>query len=130
MFDNITDENYLLFAIKNYVSPICIMSEFEDDMKRFKYIKRLIKKYRLSGDLKERLILNHIIVLGNVFGVEATTKLLFFKSDKEDYHIIKTFLIYLDYLDNNTSLIIDDDLIDVSSVMVDLEIAKKLQSIT
>ena len=67
MFDNLTDDNLLIYAMKCYNSPNCIISEFEDDYKRLKYIKRLIKKYKLTRDLRERLILNHIIDLSNVF---------------------------------------------------------------
>ena len=95
MFDNLNDDNFLIYAMKAYESPNTILSEFEDDLKRIKYVKRLIKKYKLTGDLRERLILNHIIVLSNVFGVEPTVRMLFFKFDEEDYHILKTFLLFL-----------------------------------
>jgi hypothetical protein len=98
MYDDLNDENVLMYAMKSYSTPNCILSEFEEDFKRIKYIKRLFKKYRLLGNLKERLILNHMIVLSNVFGTECAVRLLFFKIDSEDYHVMKTFLLYLSYM--------------------------------
>ena len=86
-----------MFAIKAYNKPNCIMSEFEEDIKRIKYVKRLIKKYVVTGDLKERLILNHIIILSNVFGIEATVRMLFLKLDEKHYPILKTFLLFLNH---------------------------------
>lgn len=94
MFDNISEDNILLYAAKNYDKPNCIHSEFEDDFKRIRYIKRLLQRYRLSGKIKERLILNHLVVLQNVFGVEASTRLLFFRIDEADWSSLKTFLIF------------------------------------
>lgn len=98
MIDNLCDDNFMMYAMKAYDKPNCIMSEFEEDLKRIKYVKRLIRRYRLTGELKERLILNHIIVLANVFGIEASVKMLFFKFDEEDYDILKTFLVFLNYM--------------------------------
>jgi len=98
VFDNLTDDNILLYAMKSYESPNCIMSEFEEDYERIKYIKKLISKYRSKNILKERLILNHIICLANVFGVYPATRILFFKIDKSNYDILKTFLLFLDYM--------------------------------
>ena len=98
MIDNLCDDNFLMYAMKAYDKPNCIMSEFEEDLKRIKYVKRLIRRYRLTGELKERLILNHIIVLANVFGIESAVKMLFFKFDEEDYDILKTFLVFLNYM--------------------------------
>ena len=97
-FDNLTDDNILLYAAKAYERPICIMSEFEADFKRVKYIKRLIGRFKLTGELKERNILNHIIVFYNVFGIPAATRILFFKVSEKDYDILKTFLIFLNYM--------------------------------
>jgi hypothetical protein len=71
------------------------MSEFESDIKRTKYLKRLFRKYKISGSLKERLILNHIILLNNVFGPEPTSRILFYKIDEKDYDVLKTFLDFL-----------------------------------
>jgi len=86
----LTEDNFTMYAIKNYDNPYCKgMDEFLDDLKRFKYIKRLLRKHDVGKELKERLILNHIIVLGNLFGVEATTKMLFFKLEKQFWPQIK-----------------------------------------
>lgn len=87
-----------MYAIKNYNAPNCIMAEFENDLKRTKYIKRLFRKYKVTKDIKERLVLNHIIMLYNVFGSEATIKILFFKIDERDYDVLKTFLLYLNLM--------------------------------
>ena len=95
----LTEDNFIMYAVKNYDNPGCRgMEEFHDDLKRFKYIKRLLRKYNVGKDLRERLILNHIIILGNLFGVEATTKMLFFKIEKKFWSQIKTFLVFLNYM--------------------------------
>lgn len=125
---DLNDENFIMFAMKAYDKPNYIMSEFEEELKRIKYVKRLIKRYRVSGDLKERLILNHIIILGNVFGVEIAVKMLFYKFDREDYDILKTFLIYLNYM---PKLIAGIRGINIHSgdISVDLFVAKRLRDI-
>lgn len=97
-FANLTDDNILLYAIKSYENPICVMSEFEVDYRRVKYIKKLIRRYKQTGDLKERNILNHIIIFYNVFGVEAATRILFFKIEKRDQSVLKSFLVFLNYM--------------------------------
>jgi len=89
----------LLFAQQNYDNPTLEKEEeFYDDIKRFKYLKRLFRKYEITGDIKIRLILNHLIVLQNVFGVEASITLLLFKLDEKYWSILKTCLDYLGYL--------------------------------
>ena len=99
MFQTITKDNWLLFAQKHYDNPTLEKeAEFYDDLKRFKYIKRLLGKYKAGGNFKVRLALNHIIVLQNVFGVEACVTLLLYKIDKKYWSVLKTILIYLDYL--------------------------------
>lgn len=98
MFDDLNEDNILLFSIKAYTSPHCIMSEFESDFKRIKYIKRLIRKYKVKNILKDRMLLNHIILFYNVFESESATRILFYKIDEGDYDILKTFLEYLNYL--------------------------------
>jgi hypothetical protein len=99
MINELTEENFTIYAIKNYDNPSCKgMDEFLDDLKRFKYIKRLLIKHTGGKELKERLILNHIIVLGNLFGIDATTKMLFYKLDKKFWAQIKTFLVFLNYM--------------------------------
>ena len=101
-FKHLTAENINMFAIKHYDNPSCVdEQEFLDDMKRFKYLKRLFRKYDTSGELKVRLIVNHIIVLSNVFGVDATTTLLFFKIEVEHWSLLKTFLVYLHFMPEN-----------------------------
>lgn len=98
MIDNLNDDNFIIYAMKAYDKPNCIMSEFEEDLNRIKYVKRLIKRYKTTGELKERLILNHIIILSNVFGVESSVRMLFYKIDKEDYEVLKTFLLFLNFM--------------------------------
>jgi len=99
MFDKITKKNWLFYAIKNYNVPnLDSEQEFYEDVKRFKYLKRLFRKYKTSGELKTRLVLNHIIVLSNVFGNEAAATLLLFKIEREYWPILKTFLQYLNIM--------------------------------
>ena len=88
----------MMYAVKCYTSPNCIMSEFESDIKRIKYLKRLFRRYKSTKSLKERLILNHIILLNNVFGPESMSRMLFYKIDERDYDVLKTFLAYLNLL--------------------------------
>ena len=91
----LNDDNFLIFAIKNYDNPSCNgMSDLEEDIKRFKYIKRLFKRYENTGILNERLILNHLIILYNVFG-ESATRMLFFKIEETYWSYLKTFLVFL-----------------------------------
>ena len=98
MFDDLNEDNILLFSIKAYNSPHCIMSEFESDYKRIKYIKRLIRKYKVTKKLKDRLLMNHIIMFFNVFETESATRILFYKIEEKDHDVLKTFLEYLNYL--------------------------------
>jgi len=128
MFENLTEDNFTIYAMKSYNSPHCIMSEFEGDLKRTKYLKKLFRKYKKTKLLKERLILNHIILLYNVFGVEACTRILFYKIDERDYDILKTFLIYLNYMPNRIVGIRGQD-IESSSIMIDMDIAEILRKL-
>jgi hypothetical protein len=99
MNEKLTEDNFLLFCAKYYDnSRYTSTEEFIEDLNRIKYIKKLITRYIENDDLRERLILNHIIVLGNLFGVEATTKMLFFKIEKKFWSQIKTFLVFLNYM--------------------------------
>ena len=119
-FHKLTPDNIIMFAMKHYDNPSCVDSkEFLDDMKRFKYLKRLFRKYDTSKVLKIRLILNHIIVLANVFGVDASSTLLFFKIDKKHWSILKTFLVYLNYMPEN----------DLRNIATDLKVLKELRDI-
>lgn len=123
MFENLTEDNVIIFAMKLYDKPNIIMSEFDDDMKRFVYLKRLFYRYEKRGDIKERLILNHLVVLYNVFGIEAT-RLLFFYIEPKHFHILKTFLVFLNYMPErvlgiNSKNILSSD-ISLDSVIVDV----------
>ena len=96
MNEKLNEANFLIYAMHHYDNTQCYsLAEFEDDLKKFLYLKKLISRYKNNGDLKERLILNHIIVLYNLFG-EATTKMLFYKVDKDCWDILVTFLVYLE----------------------------------
>ena len=101
----------MMYAIKHYENPHCEgEKEFHDDMKRFKYIKRLLKKYKVSGILKERLLLNHIIILRNLFGNEACVTLLLYKTHPEHLAALKSFLIFLNMIrDDELKTINQDD---------------------
>jgi len=98
MFDDLNDDNFLMYAIKCYTSPHCIQSEFDGDIKRTKYLKRLFRRYKITKSVKERLILNHIILLNNVLGPAATARILFYRIDERDYDILKSFLAYLNIM--------------------------------
>lgn len=94
-FDELNENNYIMFAIKHYENPHAVTQEdFYEDLKRFKWIKRLLKRYKTTGILKSHLLMNHFIILYNVFG-EATTPLLFFKIDRDLWPVIKSFVVYL-----------------------------------
>jgi hypothetical protein len=96
----LNNDNFDEYAVSNYRNPNCIsVLEFLDDLKIIKYIKRLINKYTDKNELKERLILNHIISLSNVFGVEATVKMLRFKVERKNHDILNAFFLYLQYVD-------------------------------
>jgi hypothetical protein len=98
IFNELNEDNFLLFAIKNYQNPQAVTKEdFDKDLNHFKYIKRLLKRYKRDGELKTHLILNHFIILYNIFG-EATTPMLFFKIEKELWSSIKSFILFLNRL--------------------------------
>jgi hypothetical protein len=127
-FDDLTSENVLLYAVKAYDKPNCIMSEFKEDMKRFNYLKRLFYRYRKEGEMRERLVINHLIVLYNVFGVEVATRLLFYRIHKEDYHTLKTYLLFLNYMPSIVRGIRGQNIIS-SDISVDLKVAEVLREI-
>ena len=116
MYEKITNDNIIMFAIKHYDNPQCEgEKEFYDDMKRFKYIKRLLRKHNDTGILKERLLLNHIIVLKNLFGAEACVTLLLFKIQKEYWETLKSFLLFLNILrsDELSHIVENKDVLEV-----------------
>jgi hypothetical protein len=127
-FDNLTSENIMLYAMKIYDKPNCIMSEFKEDMKRFNYLKRLFRRYRKIGEIKERLVLNHLVVLYNVFGAEALTRMLFFKMSKDDQPIVKTYLLFLSCMPDVVKGIRGQDILS-SDIPVDLKVAEVLREI-
>ena len=103
MQEKLNDANFLIYAMHNYDNPQChSVAEFEDDLKKFIYLKKLIYRYKNAGELRERLILNHIIVLYNIFG-EATTKMLFYKIEEELWPQLITFLVYLNRMPETIS---------------------------
>ena len=112
IFTELTSENFLLFAIKHYENPQAVTKEdFEKDLNHFKYIKRLLKRYRNTGELKAHLLLNHFIILYNIFG-EGTTAMLFYKIEEEMWEIMKTFVVFLDKLPEYPHCFIHDVEID------------------
>ena len=124
-FLKLDDSNIVTYAMNNYVNPSCTgIEEFEEDFNKFKYIKRLFNRYESTGILRERLILNHVITLYNVFGNEPTTRMLFNRCDEKHYPILKTFLVFLNYCPDKKF-----DGIDIESVPCDPTVVKTLRSI-
>ena len=128
MFDDLNEDNFVMYAVKSYTSPNCLMSEFEGDLKRTKYLKRLFRRYKATKVIKERLILNHIILLNNVFGLEATARILFFRIDEKDYDALKTFLVYLNLLPEVVKGIRGKTIV-TDVIPVDMRIAEILRKI-
>lgn len=117
-FDELNESNYIMFAIKNYDNPQAVTQEdFYEDMKRFKWIKRLLNKYKNTGEMNIHLLVNHFIILYNVFG-DAATPLLFYKIDSDLWRVLKTFIVYLERLPEYPktslhSIPIDDKFLEV-----------------
>ena len=115
LFDELSDNNFMLYAIRQYYKPNCIdAEEFHNDMKRFMYLKRLFYRYNNTGEVSERLILNHLIVLFNVFDVKPTLKMLEFQIESKYWPALKPFLIFLKYIKNDqyTDIKMDQNVID------------------
>ena len=127
-FDDLNADNFVMYAMKAYDRPDCILSEFREDMKRFNYLKRLFYRYRKTGEVKERLIINHLIVLYNVFGAEVCTRMLFYKMKSEDYSTLKTYLLFLNYMPLVVKGIKGKD-INSNDIAVDLNVAKVLRNL-
>jgi len=120
LFDKLDNENFELFAAKYYDNPTCLSTEeFYEDLAKFKYVVRLFRRYRENGKIQERLLLNHLIIIYNVFQIQAATRMLFYRVDKDLWYALKTFLIFLNYLPNSS----------YQDISIDLNIAKKLKEI-
>jgi len=114
LFDELDDENFILFASRNYDNPQCTsIEEFYQDLKRIKYLKKLFRRYIENDELKERLILNHLVVIYNVFGIRAANKMMFFRMEDKYWPILKTFLVYLNFLheDEYVEVPLDPDVV-------------------
>ena len=113
IFTELTEDNFLLFAIKNYENPQAVTKEdFDKDLNHFKYIKRLLKRYKNTGQLKTHLLLNHFIILYNIFG-EAATPMLFFKIEQDLWSSMKTFVMFLGKLPDYPKSKIHDVKVDL-----------------
>ena len=129
IFDDLNDDNFLMYAMKEYNDVQCTdIEEFYDDLKKIKYIKRLFNIYKNNGQLKERLILNHLIVFYNVFSVQAGTRILFYKIEKDFWPMLKTFLVFLDRMPDKIESI-RGEVILASNIQLDDGIISRLRSI-
>ena len=125
LFEVLNDDNFMLYAMKAYENPQCTgIDEFHEDLNRIKYIKRLLRKYKRDGVIRERLILNHIIIFCNVFGIQEGLRILFFRVEKDLWVELKTFLVMLNYIPDR----MDGDE-DFNSISIDEVIADKLRSL-
>jgi hypothetical protein len=119
MYEKLTDENFLIYCAKHYDNPQCHSTEeFLEDLKRIKYIKKLITRYNESGELKDRLILNHLTILCNVFGPEHLNRILYLKM-KSQFKYIKPFLVMLNILQDRIFNIKEESIIDTDLIEID-----------
>ena len=129
IFDDLNDDTFLMYAMREYNNMQCTdIEEFYDDLKKIKYIKRLFNAYKNSGQLKERLILNHLIIFYNVFTLQAGTRILFYKIEKDFWPMLKTFLIYLDRMPDKIDSI-RGEVILASDIQLDDGIISRLRTI-
>jgi hypothetical protein len=99
LFETLNEDNFLLYAAQNYSNNQCVdAEEFYDDLNRFKYIKRLISRYNQTGEIQERLLINHIVVIFNLFGIQAAKKMMWYRIKEQDWHIVKPVMLYLNYI--------------------------------
>lgn len=121
MIEKLNDSNFLLYAMHHYDNPQChSLEEFDEDLKKFLYLKKLITRYKKDGELRDRLILNHIIILYNIFGPSAT-RMLFFKIDRDNWDVLVTFLLYLGHMPETLpeyNLILSDIKLDETVISV------------
>jgi hypothetical protein len=129
-FSQLTNDNIILFAVKNYNNPCChSLKEFNEDLEKLKYIKRLMKRYNTKGILKDRLILNHLITLYNVFPIEPCTRILFFRLESPLWPILKTFLVFLDLMPLQV-IGVRGDIIQTANIPLDNKLIIRLRAIT
>ena len=120
LFDELNEDNFEAYAIRHYSNPQCLsVDEFHEDLARFKYVKRLLRRYIETGEIKERLVLNHLISIYNVFPISSANRMMFHRIESELWPALKTFLTFLNYL--------PEDLLE--DVPADMLIAKKLKEI-
>lgn len=120
MFSELNNENFEIFAAKYYSNPACLtVDDFKEDLARFKYINRLLRKYDETGEIQLRLLLNHIIIIFNVFEIRAASRMIFYRTDIKHWSIVKTILLYLNLL----------PLDEKQDVYTDLYISKKLKEL-
>ena len=120
LFDELTNKNFELYAARHYRNNQCLdIKDFYEDMNRFSYVLRLLRKYKDTSEINTRLVLNHIITIYNVYEIDAANKMMFFKIDNDLHSVLKTFLIFLNYLPERQQ----------ENTKVDLQIAKELQEI-
>ena len=120
LIDELTEKNFELYAAKHYNNPRCLdIQEFYDDVSRFKYLKRLFGRYKEKGELQERLILNHLITIHNIFYVDAARAMCFHKINETMWPVLKTFLLYLNYLPEE----------GYNDIPIDLFVARRLQRV-
>lgn len=120
LFDELDNSNFEIYAAKHYRNHACLdVQDFYDDIARFKYVVRLLRRYRETGEIQERLLLNHIITIYNVFEIPAANRMMFYRVDVDLWSALKTFLIYLNYLPENI----------YQNINIDLVIANKLKNL-
>ena len=129
LFDDLNESNYNMFAMKFYINPQCTtIEEFNDDLNKIKYVKRLFNRFLETGELRTNLILNHLIVIYNVFENEAATRMLFFRVEQRFYSILKPFLIFLSRLPETIKGIDGED-IQTSHIPLNETTIKELRKI-
>jgi len=129
MKEKLSPNNFVLYAMKMYSNPVCSgIEEFKEDISRVKYIKRLLLKFKKNNELRERLILNHLIILQNVFGAEACSRILFYKLPRELHSYLKTFLLYLNMMPD-VIIGVNGNNIHSSDILIDMNVANKLREL-
>ena len=128
MFDELTEDNFMIFAAKHYVNPHCKgIDDFNEDLNHFKYLKRLFNRYQKDGVLKVNLMCGHLIVLYNVFEAQAMTRMLFFKIDQEQRSVLKPFLVMFNHLPEQ--IVEGSKIINTVDISLDDRIVRELRVI-